>query len=116
MKRRNVILAMNKLSARFFYNCLRDKNIGSRPKYFEKRNIPWKTVTVYGLGYVSKDTDHLLKYLTSQGFKTEEIVEGGLAVSREGRIYDKFRDRVMFPIIDVRGNVIGFGGRIHARQ
>ena len=56
--------------------------------------------------------DHLLKYLTSQGFKTEEIVEGGLAVSREGRIYDKFRDRVMFPIIDVRGNVIGFGGRI----
>lgn len=50
--------------------------------------------------------------MTSQGFKTEEIVEGGLAVSREGRIYDKFRDRVMFPIIDVRGNVIGFGGRI----
>lgn len=107
------ILAMNKLSARFFYNCLRDKNIGEKgQKYFAKRNIPWKTVTVYGLGYAPEGHDHLLKYLTSQGFKTEEIVEGGLAVSREGRIYDKFRDRVMFPIIDVRGNVIGFGGRI----
>ena len=107
------ILAMNKLSARFFYNCLRDKNIGEKgQKYFAKRNIPWKTVTVYGLGYAPEGHDHLLKYLTSQGFKTEEIVEGGLAVSREGRIYDKFRDRVMFPIIDVRGNVICFGGRI----
>ena len=107
------ILAMNKLSARFFYNCLRDKNIGEKgQQYFAKRNIPWKTVTVYGLGYAPEGHDHLLKYLTSQGFKTEEIVEGGLAVSREGRIYDKFRDRVMFPIIDVRGNVIGFGGRI----
>lgn len=51
------ILAMNKLSARFFYNCLRDKNIGEKgQKYFAKRNIPWKTVTVYGLGYARKDT------------------------------------------------------------
>ena len=109
MKRRNVFWQ----SARFFYNCLRDKNIGEKgQQYFAKRNIPWKTVTVYGLGYAPEGHDHLLKYLTSQGFKTEEIVEGGLAVSREGRIYDKFRDRVMFPIIDVRGNVIGFGGRI----
>ena len=71
------ILAMNKLSARFFYNCLRDKNIGEKgQKYFAKRNIPWKTVTVYGLGYAPEGHDHLLKYLTSQGFKTEEIVEG----------------------------------------
>ncbi len=107
------ILAMNKYAARFFYDCLKDKNIGeSGQQYFAKRSIPWKTVTVYGLGYAPNGRDALLKHLNSHGFKTGEIVEAGLAVSRDGRIYDKFRDRVMFPIIDVRGNVIGFGGRI----
>lgn len=107
------ILAMNKYAARFFYECLKDKQTGeSAQQYFVKRNIPWKTVTVFGLGYAPNSRDMLLKFLTSKGFKVEEIVEAGLAVSRDGKIYDKFRDRVMFPIIDVRGNVIGFGGRI----
>ncbi|MGN0106195.1 MAG: DNA primase [Hominilimicola sp.] len=107
------ILAMNKYAARFFYDCLKDKSIGEKgQQYFIKRNIPWKTVTVYGLGYAPDSRDMLLKHLASKGFNTNEIVEAGLAVSREGKIYDKFRDRVIFPIIDVRGNVIGFGGRI----
>lgn len=107
------ILAMNKYAARFFYECLKNKSTGEKgQQYFVKRNIPWKTITVYGLGYAPDSRDMLLKHLNSKGFKTDEIVEAGLAVSREGKIYDKFRDRVMFPIIDVRGNVIGFGGRI----
>lgn len=107
------ILAMNKCAARFFYDCLKDKSTGGKGQaYFAKRNIPWKTVTVYGLGYAPDGRDALIKHLTSQGFKIGEIVEAGLAVSRDGKIYDKFRGRVMFPIIDVRGNVIGFGGRI----
>ena len=107
------ILEMNKYAARFFYDCLKDKSTGEKgQQYFVKRNIPWKTVTVYGLGYAPDGRDMLLKHLTAKGYKTNEIVEAGLAVSREGKIYDKFRDRVMFPIIDVRGNVIGFGGRI----
>ncbi|MCH5210112.1 MAG: DNA primase [Oscillospiraceae bacterium] len=107
------ILEMNKLSARFFYNCLKDKSIGEKGQhYFVKRNIPWKTVTVYGLGFAPDSRDMLIKHLASKGFSIDEIVEGGLAVRRDGKIYDKFRNRVMFPIIDVRGNVIGFGGRI----
>ncbi len=107
------ILEMNKYAARFFYDCLKDKSTGEKgQQYFVKRNIPWKTVTVYGLGYAPDGRDMLLKHLTAKGYKTDEIVEAGLAVSRDGKIYDKFRDRVMFPIIDVRGNVIGFGGRI----
>lgn len=107
------VLAMNKYAARFFYACLKDAKIGQKgQQYFRKRHITWKTITMYGLGYAADSRDMLLKHLMSKGFKTEEIVEAGLAVSREGRIYDKFRDRVMFPIIDVRGNVIGFGGRI----
>ena len=107
------ILEMNKLSARFFYNMLKDKTVGARAQeYFIKRRIPWKTVTVYGLGYAPGTRDALLDYLTGHGYPPEQILEAGLAVEREGKIYDKFRDRVMFPIIDVRGNVIGFGGRI----
>ncbi|MCC8160647.1 MAG: DNA primase [Oscillospiraceae bacterium] len=107
------IFEMNKCAARFFYQCLKDKSIGETARqYFSKRGISWKTVTVYGLGYAPDSRDALLKHLASKGFKTGEIVEAGLAVSREGKIYDKFRGRVMFPIIDVRGNVIGFGGRI----
>jgi DNA primase len=112
-EKKKKILSMNKHAARFFYECLKDKTTGeSAQQYFAKRNIPWKTVTVYGLGYAPNGRDALLKYLNSKGFSNSEITEAGLAVSRDGRIYDKFRDRVMFPIIDVRGNVIGFGGRI----
>lgn len=112
------ILEMNKLSARFFYNCLKDASAGAKAQeYFTKRGIPWKTVTVYGLGYAPDSRDALLKFLMSKSFNVEDIVEAGLAVKRNGQICDKFRDRVMFPIIDVRGNVIGFGGRImHDRK
>lgn len=108
------VLEMNKLSARFFYNMLKDENVGKTAReYFAKRRIPWKTVTVYGLGYAPSPAgkDALLNYLLGKGYTREQILEAGLAVEREGRVYDKFRDRVMFPIIDVRGNVIGFGGR-----
>ncbi len=107
------ILEMNKCAARFFYSCLKDKKLGEKgQQYLAKRNIPWKTITVYGLGYAPDSRDLLLKHLAANGFSVEEAADGGLAVRREGKIYDKFRGRVMFPIIDVRGNVIGFGGRV----
>ncbi len=112
-EKKQKILEMNKLSARFFYSSLKDAKTGiTGREYFSKRNILWKTITVYGLGYAPDNRDALLKFLMSKGFKDEEIVEAGLAVNRDGKLYDKFRGRVMFPIIDVRGNVIGFGGRI----
>ncbi len=108
------ILEMNKLAARFFYDMLKDETVGKTAReYFMRRRISWKTVTVYGLGYAPSPPtkDALLIYLIGKGYTKEQILEAGLAVNREDRIYDKFRDRVMFPIIDVRGNVIGFGGR-----
>lgn len=111
-KKKN-ILEMNKMAARFFYSCLKDRNIGERAlNYLRRRNVSWKLITVFGLGCAPDRRDMLLQYLMGKGYKAEDIVEAGLAVSRDGKIYDKFRDRVMFPIIDVRGNVIGFGGRI----
>lgn len=108
------ILEMNKLAARFFYDMLKDETVGKTAReYFMRRRISWKTVTVYGLGYAPSPPtkDALLIYLIGKGYTKEQILEAGLTVNREDRIYDKFRDRVMFPIIDVRGNVIGFGGR-----
>lgn len=107
------ILEMNRLAARFFYSCLKNPSIGKTGlNYFAQRRITGKTITVYGLGYAPDSRDMLINHLKSNNFKIEEIVEAGLAVQRNGKIHDKFRNRVMFPIIDVRGNVIGFGGRI----
>lgn len=112
-EKKKKILEMNKLSARFFYEMLKDAKVGrTAQEYFIKRRIPWKTITVYGLGYAPGTNDALLNYLIGKGYTKEQILEAGLAVERDGKFRDKFRDRVMFPIIDVRGNVIGFGGRV----
>lgn len=107
------ILEMNKEAARFFHGCLKDEKTGKKAReYFSNRKISVKTITAYGLGYAPDSWDMLVKHLLSKGFTTDEIVEARLGGSSKGRIYDLFRDRVMFPIIDVRGNVIGFGGRV----
>ena len=112
-KKKQRILAMNKDAARFFHSCLKDEKTGAKAReYFQKRRISAKTITAYGLGYAPEGRDALIKHLLSKGYTASETVEAGLGVSREGQIRDKFRGRVMFPIIDVRGNVIGFGGRV----
>ena len=111
--RKQKILEMNKLSARFFHNCLKDKSIGgAAQKYFIKRRISWKTVVTYGLGYAPPDKTALVDYMKGKGYTERQLRDAGLAIDRNGRTIDKFRDRVMFPIINVRGDVIGFGGRI----
>lgn len=110
---RKGILEMNKMAARFFFNCLKDKSTGLKAQqYFAQRGISFKTVTTYGLGYAPSSRTALLDYFKEQGYTEEQCVRAGLAIEREGRVMDKFRNRVIFPIIDVRGNVIGFGGRI----
>ncbi len=107
------IYKMNKLSARFFYENLVKKQEGREALgYFKDRGITPKIITAYGLGYSLSDKRSLTEMLIKEGFKEEEMVEAGLAVVRDGKTVDKFRNRVIFPIIDLRGNVIGFGGRI----
>ena len=104
---------MNKLAARFFYNNLVKHEEGKIAlSYFKERGITPQTITGYGLGYSLNEKRALTDCLLKEGFKEDEMVEGGLAVLREGKVLDKFRGRVIFPIIDLRGNVIGFGGRI----
>lgn len=118
-EKKKQVLEMNKLAARFFYNCLKDEKIGAEGReYFKNRRITWKTITSYGLGFApySKTKTALVEYLKDKGYTEEQMKDASLAIERDGKVMDKFRNRVMFPIIDVRGNVIGFGGRVMHNQ
>lgn len=112
-KRKQKIYEMNRDAAIFFRECLLSKEGEKAQDYLKKRALSGKTVASFGIGYSPKGWDGLLKYLKSKGYDRSLMVEAGLCIQNEkGHVYDRFRERVMFPIIDVRGNVIGFGGRI----
>lgn len=108
------ILEINRMTARYFNSVLmKDKNGEKGRLYFKSRQLTVKTITKYGLGYAPDGWNNLTDHLRSQGCKDDEIVAANLArQGQKGGIYDSFRDRVMFPIIDLRGNVIAFGGRV----
>lgn len=112
-RRKDMIYEMNKIAARFFYDTLMDPEKGRvGRKYFSERKLSRKTIIKFGLGYAPDSYDALIKHLKSKGYNESQIVDAGLAVSRRNNTVDKFRSRVMFPIINVRGKVIGFGGRV----
>lgn len=114
---RKLILEMNKLAARFFFDSLKNEIVGAQArKYFYDRKISKQTLICYGLGYAPKSKFALVGHLKSKGYTEEQMIMASLAISRDGTVIDKYRDRVMFPIIDVRGNVIGFSGRVMHNQ
>ena len=80
--------------------------------YFRERAILPKTAASFGLGFAPNSRNTLIAHLKPLGYSESELVDFGLAAIRDNSYIDKFRNRVMFPIIDVRGNVIGFGGRV----
>ncbi len=108
------VLEINRTAARFFYDTLTRSPDGEKGRrYFAERQLSPATITKYGLGYAPDDWHRLSNFLRSKGFSEEELVTANLCGrGRNGGIFDSFRDRVMFPIIDLRGNVIAFGGRI----
>ncbi|ADU26610.1 DNA primase [Ethanoligenens harbinense] len=107
------ILEMNRAAARFFHECLISPQGKEGLAYFEQRGLSMHTIRSFGLGYAPDGWNHLLGYLQQQGFRPEELAAGALALrGRNGGYYDAFRHRVMFPIIDLRGNVVAFGGRV----
>ncbi len=112
-KLREKILQMNKIAAKHFHNNLYTEKGKMATQYIEKRGLLVNTVKHFGVGVALDEWDALLKELKQNGYYEEDIVSAGLAVKNEkGRCYDRFRNRLMFPIIDVRGNVIAFGGRV----
>ena len=106
--------ALCKEAARFFNARLYGPDGEEGLAYAQKRGMPKSTLTKFGIGFAPNSWNALCDAMTAKGYTEEELKETGLAaVSRKnGRIYDYFRNRLMFPIIDVRGNVIGFGGRV----
>ena len=112
-KRREKILEINKRAARAFHRWLHGPEGSEGLAYLRKRGLSGRTLTNFGLGFAPNRWDGLIAELSAQGCDKRDLLDAGLAVSnQDGRIYDRFRNRVMFPIIDVRGNVIGFGGRV----
>jgi DNA primase len=112
-KQRERLLALNKEAARWFHDQLSTPEAADGAAYFRRRGLSRKTITGFGLGYAPAGWDNLIQAMAAKGYEKAELLEAGLAVKNSnGRIYDRFRHRVMFPIIDVRGNVIGFGGRV----
>ncbi len=111
-EKKKAILEANLETARYFRSMLFAKEGAKAMEYAKKRGLSDNTIKIYGLGFAPETWDSLVKHLLSKGFKKDLLLEAGLiAMSEKGRAYDRFRNRLMFPIIDVRGNIIGFGGR-----
>jgi len=104
---------MNAEAGRFFYRNLVSPEYAFALNYLRDRKLSNQTIKSFGLGFAPDSWSMLIDYMKEKGYSEEELFEAGLAVKREnGTYFDKFRGRVMFPILDIRGNVIAFGGRI----
>ena len=106
--------ALHKEAARFFHNQLYAPVGKAALDYAFGRGMSKSILTTFGVGYAPDSWDSLVKAMKAKGYTEEELKESGLVTvsQKNGNIFDRFRDRLMFPIIDVRGNVIAFGGRI----
>lgn len=111
VKKKELLYKVNVEAARYFFsNLQRDKN---SKEYFTNRGIKEITIKRFGLGYAKDGWQNLRTHLKRKGFNDELMLEAGLVLkSQKGTIYDRFRNRVMFPVFNSKGNVIGFGGRV----
>ena len=111
--KRKRTLEMNREAARFYHNCLMQGGVGL-DYLTKKRGLSPAVIRHFGLGFAPDGFGALTDRLTRLGYTEDEQIEGYLARRSEktGRLYDLFRNRVMFPIIDVAGNVVAFGGRV----
>lgn len=112
-KKRRTILEINRATAKFYHKYMMSENGRVGLNYFLNRGLSLKTIQHFGLGYAPDEWDALLKHLKSLGYSVNDMVAAGVvAKSQRGTYYDFFKNRVITPIIDVRGNVIAFGGRV----
>lgn len=112
-KCRRRMLDLNRDAARFFHTCLKAPEGRAAQAYMNARQITLPTATRFGLGAAPDTWDSLRNAMHELGYRDQELFEAGLVrKGKSGGFYDTFRGRLMFPVIDVRGNVIGFSGRI----
>jgi len=108
------LLQINIEAARFFHNNLINEKYRVPIEYLTNRKIEKQTIIKFGIGYAEDKYDTLYKHLKSKGFNDLSIFKSGLVLTKEDtkKVFDRFRGRIMFPIFDIRGNVIAFGGRV----
>ena len=110
---RKKVVEINRVTARYFYKKLFSQEGRSALEYLKERKIRPDTINHFGLGYSPDSWNSLSDYLQEKGFSQQEILMSGVcAKGRGGKIFDGFRGRLMFPIINIRGEVIGFGARL----
>lgn len=109
---REQLLEINKEAARYYYYQLKSPKGADTYQYFKNRGLTDETIIRFGLGYSNKTSDDLYKHLKSKGYTDSLLKESGLIGYDNKGGYDKFHNRAMFPIMDIRNRVIGFGGRV----
>ena len=110
---RKRLLELNREAARYYHGVLRSPEGAAGLDYLRRRALSPATITRFGLGVAPEGWDNLISAMAERGYSKKELLDAGLVVkNQQGRLYDRFRNRVMFPIIDLRGEVIGFGGRV----
>ena len=110
---KSILLEINKLAAQYFYVQLKSEQGKTAMNYLKKRELSDDTIKAFGLGYSNKYGDDLYRYLKSKGYSDTLISKAGLiSIDEKQGAYDKFWNRVMFPIMDANSRVIGFGGRV----
>lgn len=112
-KKRRRILEINRETAKFYNSYLMSEKGRAGLEYYINRGLKPNTIKRFGLGYAPDEWSALFSHLKNLGYKPSEMLDAGVVkLSQKGTYYDNFRNRVMTPIIDVRGNVIAFGGRV----
>ena len=110
---KTAILEVNKLAAKYYYAQLKTEQGKLAHDYLTGRKLSEETITAFGLGYSTKYRDDLYRYLKTKGYRDEVIAKAGLiSIDEKQGVYDKFWNRVMFPIMDANNRVVGFGGRV----
>ena len=104
--------ALMKEAGRFFHQQLFSPAGQQCLEYVQKRGLSKSIVTSFGIGFAPNSWNALVDAMKKKGYTDQELKDADLVGEKNGRIYDRFRNRLMFPIFDVRGNVIGFGGRV----
>ncbi len=110
-QKRRRIYEMNREAGKYFYKTLFSPEGKPGLDYLQKRGLSPETIKRFGLGFAPNDYHKLHYYMKNLGFSDFELADGALLARHDNKMYDKFRNRVMFPIIDQRGNVAAFGGR-----
>ena len=112
-RRRQRLLDLNRDAAKFYHQLLRQKEGDAVREYLNRRQISWQTAVKFGMGASPDAWDTLLNAMTKRGYTKRELLDAGLVVqNKNGGLYDKFRNRLMLPVVDTRGDVVAFGSRV----